>query len=136
MLRTASTAADWPQSPRWFAEYFPRYMAAHSKPGTRWLHVAGTLCGASLVGTAVMRRRPAYAAAGPLVLFTLAWIGHFGVERNKPAGFQNPIRAIPGDLTLTALMLAGQQRRLDRLNSNGLRNQPDRSWQSVPVIRI
>src|SRR6266536_1798826 len=37
MLRTASTAADWPQSPRWFAEYFPRYMAAHSKPGTRWL---------------------------------------------------------------------------------------------------
>lgn len=105
--------------PAWFAAYFPRYMAAHSKPGTRWLHVAGTLCGTSLAWRAVARRRPRYAAYGALALFALAWTGHFGVERNKPAGFQNPIRAIPGDLALTALMLAGKHQTLDRLSAQG-----------------
>lgn len=119
MSTTAMQQQQWPRRPKWFAEYLPRYMAAHVRAGTRWLHVAGTLSGVSMAGLAVARRRPRYAAWGTLALFTLAWTGHFGVERNRPAGFQNPIRAIPGDLTLTALMLAGRHRTLDRLSQQG-----------------
>ncbi|HET8659957.1 MAG TPA: DUF962 domain-containing protein [Micromonosporaceae bacterium] len=118
-MSAAPDTDDWPRRPAWFAEYFPRYMAAHTKPGTRWFHVAGTLVGAVLATMAVVRQRPELFALGALALFALAWCGHFGIERNRPAGFRNPVRALPGDLTLTVLMLSGKQKTLDRLSEQG-----------------
>lgn len=109
-----------------FPEYFPRYMSAHTTMANRWLHVTGVISGAALVGLAIRRRRFRYVPAGALTLFGWAWIGHFIVERNTPAGFRNPILAIPGDLALTGLMLTGRWRALDRLSAQGarLRHEP------------
>ena len=72
-----------------FNEFWPYYLAEHSKPGTRLLHLMGTSI--ALI--------PGYGAA---------WIGHFFIEKNKPATFQYPLWSFMGDYKMIWLMLTGR----------------------------
>src|SRR5260370_4358265 len=91
-----------------FAEFGSHYAAEHSKTLTRALHAVGTTAG--LVAMAVM------IGLGKWWLFPLAfipgyglaWIGHFFVEKNKPATFEHPLWSFMGDWKMLALMLAGR----------------------------
>ena len=91
-----------------YAEFWPHYLAEHSRPLTRWLHAAGTLTGLALLVF--------FAAAGrwwwmPLALvpgYALAWAGHFFVERNRPATFAHPWWSFVSDFRMLGLMLAGR----------------------------
>ena len=94
-----------------FAEFWPFYVREHSRPGTRALHLVGTLTGtALLVGLAATGRWrwlplalvPGYAAA---------WVGHFFVEHNRPATFKHPLWSLAGDYKMVALMLTGRMGR-------------------------
>lgn len=90
-----------------FSEFWPHYLAEHSKPQTRLLHLLGTLMALALVIL--------FVAIGkwwlfPLALvpgYGLAWIGHFFVEKNKPATFQYPLWSFMGDYKMIWLMLTG-----------------------------
>ena len=91
-----------------FAEFWPHYVAEHHKPTTRLLHLIGTTIG---VACALF-----FIAAGRWWLFPLglipgygaAWIGHFFVEKNRPATFQYPLWSFMGDYKMIALMLTGK----------------------------
>jgi hypothetical protein len=39
-----------------------------------------------------------------------AWIGHFFIEKNRPATFQHPLWSFMGDYKMIALMLSGRMR--------------------------
>lgn len=91
-----------------FTEFWPHYVAEHSKPLTRLLHLLGTTLG---LGCALF-----FIAFGRWWLFPLglvpgygaAWIAHFFIEHNKPATFQYPLWSFMGDYKMIAMMLTGR----------------------------
>ena len=94
-----------------FREFWPFYLGEHSKPVTRLLHCIGTL---AAIGVAV-----ALVVVGKWWLFPLAllpgyafaWIGHFFVEKNRPATFTYPLWSFMGDWKMMALILTGRLKR-------------------------
>ena len=95
-----------------FEEFWPYYVAMHSKAATRWVHLAGTLTGlaVSAYGLAGGRRR--YLAALPVIGYGTAWPAHFLIEKNNPATFGHPAWSLRGDVKMIAMMLAGRDAEL------------------------
>ena len=90
-----------------FEEFWPFYVAQHSRASTRAFHFAGTTLGlVSLVAGALVA--PAWALVGPFVSYGPAWIGHFFFERNRPATFTYPWWSLRGDFRMYLLMLTGR----------------------------
>jgi hypothetical protein len=56
-----------------FEEFWPYYVAMHSKAATRWVHLGGTLTGLAVTGYGLARGRARYAAALPLIGYGTAW---------------------------------------------------------------
>ena len=91
-----------------FEEFFPFYLGEHSDPLNRTLHYIGT---ASAIGLATWSL-----TVGPvwLLAFLLpvgygpAWIGHFIIEKNRPATFKHPLWSLRGDFRMLRLFLTGQ----------------------------
>lgn len=94
-----------------FAEFWPYYLNEHSKSVTRLLHGLGSL---TAIGVVVFVIAIGKWWLFPLALvpgYGLAWIGHFFIEKNRPATFTYPLWSFMGDWKMLALMLLG---RLDR----------------------
>jgi hypothetical protein len=91
-----------------FANFWPEYVRAHSQPGTRAIHLAGTLAGWTLFIAAIALRRWWWVPVALLVSYALAWISHFFVEHNRPATFEHPLWSWRADQKMVALMLAGK----------------------------
>ncbi len=82
------------------AEFYPHYLAEHSNPVSRALHVAGTAGVIALAIGAVATKRPRLMLAMPLAGYGLAWLGHFMFERNKPATFRQPLYSLASDFLM------------------------------------
>ncbi len=83
-----------------FKEFWPFYLSQHRHPVNRALHFIGTslvlLC---LIGLAVTGKvewiwLPFVLGYGP------AWIGHFIVEKNRPATFTYPFYSLAADFVM------------------------------------
>jgi hypothetical protein len=91
-----------------FAEFWPAYVRSHSKPATRVVHAIGTIAGWMLLGAALVERRWWWIAVAIAVPYTLAWLGHFFVEHNKPATFQHPLWSFWADQRMVFLTITGR----------------------------
>ena len=98
-----------------YEEFFPFYVAQHSKPATRWFHFVGTHLGGAIGLTAIARRKPKTLAAAPVVAYALAWFSHFAIEGNKPASFGHPFWSIRGDFQMLGMMWQGRNAELTRI---------------------
>jgi hypothetical protein len=101
-----NAAMDAP--PKTFAEFWPRYVVAHSRSATRAMHLAGTLAGWGLLLGAVILAKPVLVLAALVVPYALAWFSHFFIENNTPASFKNPLWSWMADQKMTAMILAGK----------------------------
>lgn len=95
-----------------FEEFWPYYVAMHSKAATRWVHLAGTLTGLAVTGWGLARGRARYAAALPVIGYGTAWPAHVLIEGNNPATFGHPAWSLRGDVRMIATMLAGRDAEL------------------------
>ena len=95
-----------------FEEFWPYYVAMHSKAATRWVHLAGSLTGLAVTGYGLARGRLRYAAALPLIGYGTAWPTHFLIEKNNPASFGHPAWSLRGDAKMITTMLAGRDAEL------------------------
>ncbi|HVY17164.1 MAG TPA: DUF962 domain-containing protein [Rhodopila sp.] len=89
-----------------YGEFWRYYLRAHSRPGTRALHYAGSLCALCLLAMAVAwdwRFLPAAVVVG----YGFAWVGHVAIERNRPATFGHPLWSLFSDFRMLALWAAG-----------------------------
>jgi len=91
-----------------FRDFYPFYLTEHSRSGTRRLHFAGTLLVLLTLVYALATRRWALLWLVPLFGYGFAWVGHFFVERNRPATFQYPLYSLAGDFRMFADMLRGR----------------------------
>jgi hypothetical protein len=103
-----------------FEEFWPFYVAEHGRAATRALHFTGTSAGLLLLAAALWSRRPILLLGALLVSYGLAWIGHFLVERNRPATFRHPIWSLRGDFRMYGLMWRGRMSsEIERLRAAG-----------------
>jgi hypothetical protein len=89
-------------------EFWPFYVSEHSKAGTRALHFLGTTLLLILVVLAITTRTGSYLAAGIIAAYGFAWVGHFLIEKNRPATFRYPFYSLMGDFKMYGLMWRGK----------------------------
>lgn len=92
---------------RSFEEFWPYYVREHSNKTNRRLHFVGTTAALGcLAGATFLGKRRLFALA-PVVGYGAAWVGHFLIEKNRPATFQYPLWSLMGDLRMWSMMLRG-----------------------------
>src|SRR6266446_5677022 len=92
-----------------FDEFWPYYVAQHSRVSTRRLHFAGTSM-VLLALAAAVTVSPWWALAAPVVGYGPAWICHFFFEKTRPATFTSPLWSLRGEVRMSGLMLTGRMR--------------------------
>lgn len=86
---------------RSFREFYPFYLAEHSRRWTKRLHFIGTsLSLMLLIGVLVFGQCAQMLWLCPVVGYGFAWGSHFFIEKNKPATFTYPVWSLMGDFKL------------------------------------
>lgn len=91
-----------------FSEFWPEYVRAHSRTGTRIIHAVGTLAGWAILGAAIALRQWWWVLGALAVSYALAWLSHFFVEHNRPATFEHPLWSWWADQRMVTLTLLGR----------------------------
>jgi hypothetical protein len=91
-----------------FEEFWPYYVAEHSKEGTRALHYAGTTAGLAIAATLLARGKWRWLPLAFIPGYAAAWAGHYLIEKNRPATFKHPLWSFLADHKMLALRLAGK----------------------------
>jgi hypothetical protein len=91
-----------------FGEFWPFYVGEHRLPMNRMLHYFGTsfalICLLSAAATGDWRM----AVAAPFAGYGPAWIGHFVLEKNRPATFTYPVWSLLSDFKMLSFALRGK----------------------------
>lgn len=90
-----------------FAEFWPYYVRAHSRPRTRILHAIGSTLALACIAAGVAASAWFFLAA-PLIGYSFAWYAHFFVEHNKPATFGHPFWSLAADYVMLWKMVTGR----------------------------
>ena len=91
-----------------FAEFWPHYLREHSRPATRALHYIGTSLVVALSVYALLTGKLLLLIAIPLAGYFFAWVGHFGIEKNRPATFTYPLWSLGADFKMWWMWLTGR----------------------------
>ena len=86
-------------SPQTFEAFWTFYLSQHQNPVNRALHFGGTTGALFCLALALLGRRPLLLLA-PLLGYGPAWAGHFLLERNRPATFEQPLWSLRADLRM------------------------------------
>jgi hypothetical protein len=93
-----------------FDEFWPHYVREHSTAGCRALHFIGSTLGLLCLAATFLTGNPWFALLGLLLGYGFAWVGHYAVERNRPATFQYPLWSFQADWKMWRLMLLGRMK--------------------------
>jgi hypothetical protein len=91
-----------------FKEFWPFYMNEHSNRTNRRLHFIGTFLIHLIVLYALITQEWMMLWAVPVLGYGFAWVGHFIIEKNRPATFKHPFWSLMGDFKMFYLMLVGK----------------------------
>lgn len=89
---------------RTFDEFWPFYVRQHQKKATRILHFVGTTGAMACVAGGLLTKRRWLLALAPIVGYGPSWVGHFLVEKNRPATFAHPVWSLRADLVMWSKM--------------------------------
>ncbi len=93
-----------------FKEFYPYYLSEHRKYGTRITHFIGTTLFFVWVASAIIQLNPWHLLYGIITAYFFAWMGHFFIEKNKPATFKYPLMSLRGDFLLYFHILSGKEK--------------------------
>lgn len=91
-----------------FEEFWPFYVGAHRTRGCRVLHYIGTSLGLLAIVAAMVTSTWWLLLFAPVFGYGAAWVGHFVIERNKPAAFDHWWWSLRGDFKMLGLALTGR----------------------------
>lgn len=91
-----------------FEQFYPFYLSQHSNINNRRLHVLGTMLGLFIVIMSILGHTTKYLLYVPLISYGLAWIGHFVIEKNRPATFKYPLFSLMGDFRMIYQTFTGK----------------------------
>ena len=93
-----------------FEEFYPFYLNEHRQTGTRVLHFIGTFLFFILLLALIFTSNIRLIAPVIITPYAFAWVGHFFIEKNKPATFKYPFMSLRGDFKLFFQLLLGKQK--------------------------
>lgn len=108
-----------------YEEFWPYYVAMHSRRATRRLHFFGTMSGAVITVLGLVTGRWVLVPALPVLGYGFAWPSHWLIERNNPASFGHPGWSLRGDVAMIARMMTGRDRELMATACEWLRRHPE-----------
>ncbi len=91
-----------------FVEFWPFYVGEHRNATCRALHFIGSTLVLVVIAAAIYSRNWWLLLATPFVGYGFAWVGHFFIEKNKPASFKYPLWSFIADWKMWAYMLTGR----------------------------
>ncbi|WP_251358847.1 DUF962 domain-containing protein [Kangiella sp. TOML190] len=91
-----------------FKEFWPYYLGEHRLPKNRLLHYIGSFLSLSLLIYSIASQSWWLLIVCFLIGYGFAWIGHFFVEKNKPATFQYPLWSFIADYKMFAMAISGK----------------------------
>ncbi len=91
-------------------EFWPFYLHEHRYTVNRTLHFIGSTLGLVIFATAIAISKfwlilPAFVSG-----YAFAWVGHFFIEKNRPATFKYPLKSFISDWRLWYVVLTGRVR--------------------------
>jgi len=91
-----------------FADFWLYYLREHRQPATRALHYIGTSLVVALAIYALLTGKWLLLLAIPVAGYFFAWVGHFGIEKNRPATFTYPLWSLGADFKMWWMWLTGR----------------------------
>lgn len=91
-----------------FSEFYPFYLSEHSNPVNRRLHFFGCVLVILILLYAIFTQTWLALIALPIVGYGFAWIGHYFVEKNRPATFTYPLYSFMGDWVMFKDIITGK----------------------------
>lgn len=88
--------------------FWPFYLAEHSHKANRALHFLGSTFAIICVVNAIARPEPLWLIGALAGGYGFAWVGHFFIEKNRPATFKYPLKSFLGDWRMYYLTLTGK----------------------------
>jgi hypothetical protein len=88
-----------------YREFWPLYLREHSHPGNRCLHFIGTTIALVLIVAAVITGDALFLVGALISGYGFAWLGHYFIEKNRPASFKYPLWSFVSDWRLWILTL-------------------------------
>ena len=95
-------------APRSFSEFWPFYLGEHRHPVNRALHYLGTGSAYTLLAWIAWHDRWSLFPLCLVVGYGPAWIGHFFIEKNRPATFKYPFYSFAADWKMNAYAITGR----------------------------
>lgn len=84
-----------------FREFWPFYLSQHQNPTNRVFHLVGAMLGWGVGLKFIFNGELLIGLITGLGIgYSLAWIGHFIFEKNRPATFRFPFYSFLGDLKM------------------------------------
>lgn len=93
---------------RSFKEFYPYYLSEHKKPMTQAFHFFGTFLVILLFLYGIFMQSGIAFLLMPVAGYSLAWISHLFIEKNKPATFTYPLWSLRSDFVMFADILTGK----------------------------
>ena len=91
-----------------YAEFWPYYLREHAKPETRALHYVGTGLALSCVACIFLLGDYRWIFGALFSGYLFAWIGHFFIEKNRPATFTYPLWSLVSDFRMFFYWITGR----------------------------
>lgn len=91
-----------------FKAFYPYYLSEHLHPVCRGLHYIGSLSVVAVAIYALLTSQYLYLLLLPFLGYGFAWVGHFFIEKNRPATFDYPMYSLAADWVMLKDFLTGQ----------------------------
>ncbi|WCL48953.1 DUF962 domain-containing protein [Leptospira sp. GIMC2001] len=96
-------------------EFWPYYLSEHSNPTNRLLHFIGSWIAIGFLICTIYTLNAFFLIGAVLSGYAFAWVGHFLIEKNRPATFKYPFKSLVSDWIMFYYILTGQiQKELDK----------------------
>lgn len=89
-------------------EFWPFYLHEHSVGLNRILHFIGSTLGLVMLAIAIGTRKYWLIAPAFISGYAFAWVGHFFLEKNRPATFKYPLKSFISDWRMWYYILTGK----------------------------
>ncbi len=75
------------------SQYYKYYLTLHEHPKCRLLHFIGQWITIIFMSFVIYKKLWLFLIISPFIIYPFAWSGHYFFENNRPAAFNDPLKA-------------------------------------------